>query len=309
VGKGRIAGLASVCAVAAASLGAFFVFAPSAEAVTGSVSINSGGLASGVYDTNGKTVVVQPGDTITFTFGSFTAAALPVNNVASVDLTGFGATASISKSTSKSVTFNVARTVTFGWQARNALGSYVSPLNTAFVDVVSPSTPTPSDPGSSSSGGGPTGGSTSSSSGGSTGGGGGVPTSAHGSATNPNVHIPGPSDHGIPSTSRARSTTPGGTITFPTQSPSSAQPTTSVTTQVVVQADATRSSHKNRPIGLAIISILALAAVTGAYIYQYLGGFGALRGATAGGGSRTARRDDPPRRNGPTPGPRANNGD
>lgn len=279
--------------------------------------INSTGLTSNTFDTNGHTVVVQAGDSITFLFGSFPPSIGHLTDVSKLLVSGLpGGSFTISKTSSKRITFASPGSPGFSWAGYTSLGVPVSKTvvpgatGSGTIQVLSITSPTPSDGGSSSSSGG-TGGSTDTPTGGSTSGGGtgGVPTSAHGSATNPNVHIPGPSDHGNPSTSRARSTTPGGTITFPTESPSSATPTTSVTTQVVVQADATRSSHKDRPIGLAIISILALAAVTGAYIYQYLGGFGALRGATAGGGSRSSRHDDPPRRNGPTPGPRANNGD
>jgi hypothetical protein len=127
------------------------------------------------------------------------------------------------------------------------------------------------------------------------------------------VNIPAPSDHGIVGSSTALpSSSASATISFPTQQPFEDTPTTSISTQVIVQADAAKPTHNGRPTGLAIVSILALAAVSGAYLYHYVGGFGALRdggagagapGGAAGGGA--GGRSESSRRRGPSPGPRA----
>lgn len=311
---GRIVALGSVCAVAGATVAAFLAFAPNAEATSGSVSINSGGLASGSFDTNGSTVVVQPGDSVTFSFGSFPASPGHLSDVTSLVVSGLpGGSATISKSASKHVTFSSSGSVNFSWAGHTTLLNAAVPNSVVAgsngggsVDIVAPGTPTPTDPGSSTSSGG-TGGGGGGSTATNTPTGGTLPSSSR-TPGNPNVHISGPSDHGLASSSnRPGSTTPGGSITFPTESPGPDTPTTSISTQVIVQADATRGSHHGRPTGLAIISILALAAVTGAYIYQYVGGFGALRGATAGG--RASRGDEQSGRRGPKPGPRANHFD
>lgn len=303
VGTGRIAAAASLCAVAACVLtGLTVLVAPSARAagVVGTVAINESGLSSGVFDVSGGTLHMAPGDTAVFVIGGFGAHAI-ANVIATLPSEKFTLVPGLAPN--HPVYFGAAEQVTLSWVAS---GFFYSRRGAATVSVAAPATatPTPSGAGgSSSSAGGGAGGGTGGGGTGSTGTGGtsnsqsALPTLRAGGA-NPAVNIPAPVDHGLPSPTHSPAS-PSGSITFPTVSPSAGRPTTSISTQVIVEAGAVRASHHGRPTALAIVSILALAAVTGAYLVQNVGGLGALRAAGAASGAGAVRR------RGPTPGPRA----